>query len=147
MSPRKAKRTQAPSAPTGQTYGEAGAQIAAQRAIPLPDTTALPPAAVMGNPTPAGSLGAFDRATERPGEPVTAGAPLGAGPGPDVLPPGVSANDPILYLEAAARRYGYPELFALVAKSRAKQAVSARGAVVTPGGAPEGRMPIFPEDV
>ena len=76
----------APKAAPGQTYGEAGRQLAAQRAVP------------MGNPTPtaaprpqatapaAGSMGPLDRLTERPNEPVTAGNPLGAGPGPEVIP-------------------------------------------------------------
>ena len=61
----------------GQTYGEAGKQIAAQRAVPM----AAPPA-----PTPPpqprvapGSMGPLNRPTERPDEPVTAGAPFGPG--------------------------------------------------------------------
>jgi hypothetical protein len=44
-----------------------------------------PPPAV-----PPGAHGPIDRPTERPGEPVTAGAPLGAGPGPEAIPPGPS---------------------------------------------------------
>lgn len=68
-------------AATGQTYGEAGAQRAAQQAVPM-GTPQAPQA-----PTVApGSLGPLDRPTERPTEPVTAGNPLGAGPGMDVLP-------------------------------------------------------------
>lgn len=72
----------------GQTYGEAGAQRAAQQAVPMgtPQAPAVTP----------GSLGALDRPTERPMEPVTAGNPLGMGPGaealvtplPDTLMPG-----------------------------------------------------------
>ncbi len=72
----------------GQTYGEAGAQRAAQQAVPM----GTPQAPVIAP----GSLGALDRPTERPMEPVTAGNPLGAGPGaealvtplPDTLMPG-----------------------------------------------------------
>lgn len=71
----------APKAAPGQTYGEAGRQIEAQRAVP------------MGNPTPSvqqtpkprprpGQFGPLDRPTERPQEPVTAGAPFGPGPSP-----------------------------------------------------------------
>jgi hypothetical protein len=62
----------------GQTYGEAGAQRAAQQAVPM-GTPQAPQA-----PAP-GSLGALDRPTERPLEPVTAGNPLGAGPGTEAL--------------------------------------------------------------
>jgi hypothetical protein len=62
---------------TGQTYGEAGAQRSAQQAVPM----GTPQAPVVAP----GSLGALDRPTERPLEPVTAGNPLGAGPGAEAL--------------------------------------------------------------
>ena len=57
----------------GQTYGEAGAQRRAQKA----------PQQQQRQPLPVTPLTA---PTERPDEPVTAGNPLGAGPGTDVLP-------------------------------------------------------------
>lgn len=66
----------APKAAPGQTYGEAGRQIEAQRAVP------------MGNPTPTapprprvapGAAGPLTRPTERPEEPITQGAPFGSG--------------------------------------------------------------------
>lgn len=63
----------------GQTYGEAGAQRAAQQAVPM----GTPQAPVVAP----GSLGNLDRPTERPMEPVTAGNPMGAGPGADALVP------------------------------------------------------------
>ena len=58
----------------GQTYGEAGAQKVAQRAVPM--GASAPPAPPSATP---GQYGPFDRATERPNEPVTAGAPFGPG--------------------------------------------------------------------
>lgn len=61
----------------GQTYGEAGAQRAAQQAVPM----GTPQAPVVSP----GSLGPLDRPTERPLEPITAGNPLGAGPGAEAL--------------------------------------------------------------
>jgi hypothetical protein len=64
-------------AATGQTYGEAGAQRAAQQAVPM----GTPQAPVVAP----GSLGPLDRPTERPLEPVTAGNPMGAGPGAEAL--------------------------------------------------------------
>ena len=65
----------AATAAKGQAYGEAGKQIAAQQAVPMGGSP-------MPAPTPTvqpGSLGAFNRPTERPDEPITAGADFGAG--------------------------------------------------------------------
>ena len=62
-------------AATGQTYGEAGKQIAAQKAVPM----GAAPTDVQPRPVP-GTLGGFARPTERPMEPITAGANFGAGP-------------------------------------------------------------------
>lgn len=77
-------------AATGQTYGERGAQIAAQRAVPM---------GVPGTPLPPGSHGPLDRPTERPDEPLTAGIPSGPGPGPEVLG-GMAGDDVGLQLRA-----------------------------------------------
>ena len=55
-------------AATGQTYGEAGQQMAAQRAVPMAQSPATAPAQqAKPRPTP-GSLGALDRPTERPND-------------------------------------------------------------------------------
>jgi len=59
-------------AKSGQGYGERKRAEDAQRAVPLPQTRQP-----------------FARPTERPTEPITAGLPMGAGPGPEVL-----ANQP-----------------------------------------------------
>jgi hypothetical protein len=61
-------------AATGQQYGQAGQQLAAQQAMPIaaqpvPAAPAIPP----------GAHGPLTRPTERPGEPVSAGAPWGPG--------------------------------------------------------------------
>jgi hypothetical protein len=63
-------------AATGQTYGKATQQMNAQRAVPM----GAPPTEIQ-RPVP-GTLGSLTRPTERPMEPITAGAPFGAGPGP-----------------------------------------------------------------
>jgi hypothetical protein len=61
----------------GQTYGEAAKQMASQSAVPMAAApTDSPP------PIQPGQLGAFTRPTERPTEPVTAGASFGPGPTP-----------------------------------------------------------------
>lgn len=54
----------------GQTYGKAAEQAAAQRAVPMGAPAQVAP----------GSMGAFNRPTERPQEPITAGVNFGDGP-------------------------------------------------------------------
>lgn len=94
---------QAPTAATGQPYGQAGAQVAAQRAVPLP--AAPPPPAAAPGPVGAAGQGAaaappgpppdLYRASERPGEHVMTGLPVGPGAGPEALPLQTSAmGDP-----------------------------------------------------
>jgi len=69
----------------GQQYGRAEAQREAQRSIPLPGQKP------------------FARPTERPDEPITAGLPIGAGPGPEALAPIVAprGDDVVAALRAA----------------------------------------------
>ena len=63
---------------TGQTYGKATEQMEAQRAVPM---GSAPTDLTIQRPTP-GTLGSLTRRTERPSEPITAGASFGAGIGP-----------------------------------------------------------------
>lgn len=93
---------------TGQTYGEATRQREAQRAM-------------RPGPSPTGEveLGAFTRPTEAPDEPITAGLPMGAGPGPEAIPsigvqPG-SRDDIVVRLRAIASKYPNPALLQLLA--------------------------------
>ena len=89
-----AKKIAAKAAP-GQTCGEAGKQIAAQKAVPM----AAPPTDVAPAPqrVAPGQLGPLNRPTERPNEPVTAGAPFGPGPTPQGMAyMGPRNADPIL---------------------------------------------------
>jgi hypothetical protein len=85
----------APTAVPGQTYGEAGKQIAAQQAVPMAAPQQAPvPQAPRSVP---GQGGPLNRPTERPMEPTTAGAPFG--PGRNAPIGGYIAprnNDPIL---------------------------------------------------
>lgn len=84
-------------AATGQTYGEAGKQLAAQRAVPMAaPPTDVAPSATQPRVAP-GALGPLNRPTERPQEPLTAGAPFGAGPTPQGMQyMGPRNADPIL---------------------------------------------------
>ena len=101
-------------AATGQTYGEAGKQIAAQRAVPM----GTPPteAPQIQRPVP-GTLGALTRPSERPMEPITAGANFGAGPSsiaagiPIPQSPDARAVDEI---RAIAQLYGSDDLLDLL---------------------------------
>lgn len=92
----------------GQAYGEAGKQLAAQRAVPIAASPSdAVPAPQPSGPMP-GSLGALDRPTERPTEPITAGVDFGAGPG--AMQAGVSqpirTADPVLErLRVLARQF------------------------------------------
>jgi hypothetical protein len=80
----------------GQPYGAAKAQTDAMRAMPLPNAQAADASAVMqaarNFDLSANAAPPLHRPTERPTEPVTAGAPLGPGPGPETLgtPPGMA---------------------------------------------------------
>lgn len=79
----------------GQAYGEAGAQLEAQRAVPM-------------GPPPLPDLPPFSRSTERPDEPVTAGLPVGPGPGPEVLAGFENTNES--FLRGVYRRFPSEEL-------------------------------------
>lgn len=76
----------------GQDYGAQTDQMNQQRVEPMAGQAPLPPPAAPGAPAPdAGQAppqyggGAFNAPSARPGEPVTAGAAIGPGPGPEAL--------------------------------------------------------------
>jgi hypothetical protein len=105
------------SAPTGQPYGAAGAQLAAQQAVPMASGPSLPQGAppqqaeepyVMPQMTP------LDAPSARLNEPVTAGLPVGPGPGPEALA-GPSANESVeAQLRATYARFPTEQLRALI---------------------------------
>jgi hypothetical protein len=117
--PNRSDLRQAPRAAQGQEYGKAGAQIAAQRQIPLP---AAPP--VQGGPTPPGGGAAGPFATpadtprltdptQRPDEPLEAGMPFGPGSGPQAMGP-PPMNDTEARLRALYQAFPTPELRELI---------------------------------
>lgn len=113
-------------APTGQPYGAAAQQLAAQKAVPMasgpvinptpPPNPAVPPA---GGPPPVvpGSLPPLDRASERPTEPLTHGAPVGPGAGPEILGSG-SLSTLADAISAAAMASGSSDLQFLADRAR-----------------------------
>lgn len=109
---------------TGQTYGEASSQERSQQQVrPGAPPTEQQAQQVAGRIRPgAKPLG---RASERPTEPITAGAPFGAGPGPlqtGMRPRFLKTNRTIEQLEALMMIRPSPGLEALLAKAKILEA-------------------------
>jgi hypothetical protein len=101
--PRRKRTGQPIGVPKGLPYGQNKATSDAQRAIPLPQAAGPPkPQAGGGTPVPPPAAdpmaaaiaaaqnmappgGGLGRPTERPGEALTAGLPMGAGAGPEAM--------------------------------------------------------------
>ncbi len=75
---------------SGQAYGQRQAQVEAQQAVPLPALAQPQPGGWQQALTAAQQMvppgQGFAAPTARPGEPITAGLAVGAGPGPEILP-------------------------------------------------------------
>lgn len=109
--------------PTGGPRGQRQQLEAAQNAIPLPRSGAGASATA---PTPAGQPAAGGGSagpammarpdvfapTGRPGEPVTAGAPVGPGPQGRILP-----DDPVQFLRAIAMAHPTPGIMRLLERA------------------------------
>lgn len=131
--------------PTGLPYGEAGQLQAAQQAVPIaatapppsPGPSQPPPGATSevpggSNPPPGGMAAILAAAqamqppsgpglsapTQRPNEPVTAGLPVGAGPGPEVLNLKPQVTPLAQTLQAAAEATGSGLLANLAAQAQ-----------------------------
>lgn len=83
---------QAPRAVPGQTYGQAGAQLASQQSVPLPSVGAGQGGAGGGGQAtgqapapPSTPLTPINAPTQQPDTPLTAGLPSGPGAGPEAL--------------------------------------------------------------
>lgn len=68
-------------------YGEQATYQQDQRGAPLAQAQGVPPSPPISAPAnpQAGAVVPFSQPTQRPGEPVTSGAPMGSGPGPEAL--------------------------------------------------------------
>lgn len=102
-------------AATGQAYGTAGAQEAAQQAVPLPSGGGMMGGAPQGPPVQAGP---FDRPTDRPGEPVTHGLDIGAGGGSEALNPAGTDDDFASQLQAIYSLHPNNDLLRLIEEMR-----------------------------
>lgn len=115
--------------PKGAQYGQRAALEMSQRELP-PAAGNPGQAAPVGAPAAPGgpggapggmggpvSLPAFNRPSERPGEPMTHGLPIGAGAGPEVL--GMAPNNVGQLLDQLARQpYASPAIQSLAAYVR-----------------------------
>jgi hypothetical protein len=100
------------------TYGD-GVNAQTVRTA-TPNTTRTPSPSMGGQPmAPPGAIGPLDAPTDRPNEPLTAGLPIGAGPGPAGGSFGV--DDALYDLRALAQRYPYRELLRLIALAEARR--------------------------
>lgn len=104
------------------TYGD-GVNAEVVKAA-TPNTTSAPrPSMGGGQPmAPPGAIGPLDAPTDRPAEPLTAGLPIGAGPGPQGGGvSGLASLDPdIMRLRALAQVYSSPDLLRLIALAEAR---------------------------
>ena len=121
--PAYAQRTDLNSSAMTPEYGGVKALADAQKAVPMGSspTTALPQ---IQRPVP-GGMGSLTRQTERPQEPITAGAPFGAGPGQEIMPRSVmpepgSNMDMAERLRAIIAVHPNPNLIALLSSLEAK---------------------------
>lgn len=115
-----AQRTDLNSSAMTPQYGGAKALADAQRAVPMAQSQAGAAPQVQ-RPVP-GEGGSLTRSTDRPEEPITAGAPFGAGPGPtaagipiNAAPMSGSKQDLIERVRAIYSMYPNPNLMSLMA--------------------------------
>lgn len=117
--------TQGIAVASGQPYGQRSQQIAAQQAIPLPAAPPVQAPSSLGAPQstapvpgmPPQAQGPFDRPTDHPNEPLTAGLPVGPGPGPEAIRGGtaLSSDDVVLaQLRAVMRQYPSSDIARLI---------------------------------
>lgn len=129
------RTTQPPKAAPGQPYGEAKAQLDAQRAIPLsrtpapggspgpPSTAAL--AGMLGGGGPV-SVPPLNSPSTRPNEPITSGLSTGPGPGPEALkyPAQASEDDQMLaVLRGLHQAFPNSDIARLISELTARAAV------------------------
>lgn len=115
--PNRSDMAQAPAAPKGQSYGDAGAQLHAQSVVPVAGGP-VPPGVGAPAPSPTGAEGlqgapglapgqvpSLGDPTSRPNEPVTAGLSTGPGGGPGTLGPRALPPPELGVLKAAYAQY------------------------------------------
>lgn len=97
---------------TGQTYGEGAAQARSQQMVAPGSAPTDQAADQVARPVP-GAGGDLLRPTERPDEPITAGADFGAGPGSmeaGIMPRRVEQDDVVNTLRALFQMFPNDDL-------------------------------------
>lgn len=94
-----------------RVYGDGRTQEAVRTATP----NTAPSQNVPTGPPPPGSLVPLNAPTERPGEPVTTGLPIGAGAGPEALTGAPVADDALYELRALAAQFPSKDLDRIIA--------------------------------
>lgn len=104
--------------PTGGAYGSGVALQGIEQGAAMAQTPGVSPAPRQRAPSAARTPVPFGAPTQRPDEPVTAGAALGPGPGPEALglqsPNAAAYQSSLSVLQAAAASGGSPEVQALL---------------------------------
>lgn len=83
------QKTQAPKYISGLPYGQGQATMAQQQAAPMSGGPSTPS---LANMLGGGGLNTLLSPTDNPSEPITAGASVGPGPGPEVLPKSITGD-------------------------------------------------------
>ena len=105
----------------GQTYGEATAQERRVQAVPTGKSPTQQAAQQVARcPVPA-APGSLTAPSARPDEPITAGAPFGEGPGPEMMPMPIApatgeVGDLVERVRSIASRFPNPALLGLLAE-------------------------------
>lgn len=101
------------------TYGDGVNAEVVRTATP---NTPRPPAPTSGGGgmVGPGAIGPLDAPTDRPDEPLTAGLPIGPGPGPAGMAALPEINPDIERLRALARHYPSPDVMRLIALAEAR---------------------------
>lgn len=103
---------------SNRQYGEGKQLEQIKRAAPLPKrpTTPTAPPTREAAPVPPGSLAPLTAPTMLPDEPVTAGLPIGAGPGPEALTL-QGGDDSLSVLRRIYTKYPYEDLRRLIERA------------------------------
>ena len=93
---------------SGGKYGEGKAMMEQQQGAPMAAATPPPTPSALSDLITAGSgnpINTLFSDTDNPDEPITAGAPVGDGPGPEVLPRNLSGDSRAIENRAIVEKY------------------------------------------
>lgn len=122
-------------------YGDVGKLRSAEKAAPIP--RALPPSVAptsgpAGTPLTSGPLPDYitQGASNQPNEPVTAGLPMGPGPGPEVLSGASSPDNREAVLMFLWQHFNNQTALQMLNAYRSERSAQTQGIAMPPAGAP-----------